>query len=162
MIRYKNKVFNDYFIDPITAIITDKDGNVQKTYIKNGRTFWKGKQIYKIQMHTHNGYIKNMSVHHIDQNKLNDSLTNLVYLTNAEHLSIHKKGNKNFLGKTHSVESILKTSMAKWKRIYCYELDKEWDSITEMCKELNVFKSNVTKVLQGKRKQTGGYTFKLI
>lgn len=33
MIRIKDKVFEDYFIDPVTAIITDKDGNVKHQWI---------------------------------------------------------------------------------------------------------------------------------
>ena len=89
MIRLRNKIYQDYFIDPETAIITDKNGIVQETYIKNGRKVWKGNAICKIQMHTHIGYIKNMHIHHIDKNKLNDTLSNLIYLTPQEHSKLH-------------------------------------------------------------------------
>ena len=162
MIRFRNEIFEDYFIDS-NGIIKDKNGEIQQLSLyKDGRLRFKRMLVHKIQMHTNYGYDKDKDIHHKDGNKTNNSLDNLIYLTRKEHMSIHKKGNKNFLGKTHTPESILKTSMSKWKAIYCFELDKEWTSITEMCKELHIFKSNVTKVLQGKRKQTGGYTFKLI
>lgn len=90
MIRYKNEVFEDYFIDPETAIITDKDGNVQKTKVYKGRTYWKCREVYRIQMHTHQGYIPRKSIHHIDKNKLNDALSNLMYISNKEHTQLHK------------------------------------------------------------------------
>ena len=37
MIRFKNKILKDYFIDPSTAIITDRDGNIQEIHISAGR-----------------------------------------------------------------------------------------------------------------------------
>lgn len=113
-------------------------------------------------MHTNYGYDKDKDIHHKDGNKTNNSLDNLIYLTRKEHMSIHKKGNKNFLGKTHKAESILKTSKAKWKRIYCFELDKEWDSIKEMCEELKIPRNNITRVLNGERNHVRGYSFKLV
>lgn len=163
MIRYRNEIFEDYFIDPETAIITDKNGVIQQLSLyKDGWLRFKRMAVHKIQMHTNYGYDKDKDIHHKDGNKTNNSLDNLIYLTRKEHMSIHKKGNKNFLGKTHNAESILKTSMAKWKRIYCFEVDKEWDSIKEMCKELKIPRNNVTRVLKGERNHVGGYTFKLV
>lgn len=53
MIRYKNKRFDDYFIDPVTAVITDKNGVIQETYIHQGYYVFKGMGIHVIQMHTH-------------------------------------------------------------------------------------------------------------
>ena len=32
MIRFRDKVFENYFIDPVTAVITDENGIVQPTY----------------------------------------------------------------------------------------------------------------------------------
>ena len=57
MIRIRNEVFKDYFIDPETAIITDKNGAVQETKVYKGRTYWRCCEVYKIQMHTHKGYV---------------------------------------------------------------------------------------------------------
>ena len=41
MIRYKDIILEDFFIDPVTAIITNLKGEVQKTYILNGRSYFK-------------------------------------------------------------------------------------------------------------------------
>lgn len=90
MIRFKNKIYEDYFIDPETAVITDKNGIVQETKInRKGYITFKGEQVHRIQMWSHVGYKPRLHIHHIDQNKLNNSLSNLIYLTKAEHMKIH-------------------------------------------------------------------------
>jgi hypothetical protein len=90
MIRLRNNIYEDYFIDPETAIITDKNGVVQETKInRKGYVTFKGEQVHRIQMWSHVGYKPRLHIHHIDQNKLNNSLSNLIYLTLAEHSKIH-------------------------------------------------------------------------
>ena len=92
MIRYKDTILEDFFIDPITAVITNSKGEVQKINIqKNGYAYFKKMYIHQIQIHTHLGYKKDYDIHHIDENKLNNSLSNLVYLTKSEHSKIHNK-----------------------------------------------------------------------
>ena len=92
MIQYKDKIFPDYFIDPITAVITNSKGEIQRTYIKRGRPYFKNCPIHCWQMHTHIGYKKGYDIHHIDENKMNNSLSNLIYLTHSEHTKIHSNG----------------------------------------------------------------------
>ena len=105
MIKYKDTIFPDFFIDPVTAIITNSNGEVQETKIRDGRPYFKSIAIHKIQVHTHLGYKFGMAIHHLDENKLNNSLSNLIYLTHSEHMKIHKKGNKNMFGKHHTEET---------------------------------------------------------
>ena len=95
MICYKDKILEDFFIDPITTVITNDKGEVQNTFIKDGYAYFKGMAIHKIQVHTHLGYKKGFDIHHIDKNKLNNSLSNLVYLTHSEHTTLHMKGKHN-------------------------------------------------------------------
>ena len=125
MIRYKDIILEDYFIDPITAVITNSKGEVQK--IKNGkdgRPCFKGAGVHRIQVHTNLGYQKGMDIHHIDENKMNNSLSNLVYLTRSEHTKLHMKGKHNSeetkrkmseaqKGKKHSEETKRKISEAE-------------------------------------------------
>ena len=93
MIRYKDIILENYSIDPVTAIITNSKGEIQKTTIrKNGYMFFKKMDVHKIQAHTNYGYKKDYDIHHIDENKMNNSLSNLVYLTKSEHTTLHKKG----------------------------------------------------------------------
>ena len=92
MIQYKDKIFPEYFIDPVTAIITNSKGEIQKIKIRDGRPYFKSMAIHKIQAHTYYGYKKDYDIHHLDENKMNNSLSNLVYLTRSEHTKLHMKG----------------------------------------------------------------------
>lgn len=130
MIKYKDIILEDFFIDPITAIITNSKGEIQKTSVhKDGRSYFKGHRVYEWQMHTYLGWKKGLVIHHLDHNKMNNALSNLVYLTNSEHMTIHsenmseetKKKISNKLngrtpwnkGKTASEETKKKLSAAK-------------------------------------------------
>ena len=53
MIRFRNQRFEDYFIDPVTAVITDKNGIVQPIKMYRGYPFFKKMAVHRIQMHTH-------------------------------------------------------------------------------------------------------------
>ena len=105
MIKYKDTILENFFIDPVTAVITNSKGEVQKTYIHGGRLEFKKMSIHAIQAHTHYGYKKGFDIHHIDENKFNNALSNLIYLTRSEHSKIHANGNKNMFGKHHSEET---------------------------------------------------------
>ena len=107
MIQYKDKIFPDYFIDPVTAIITNSKGEIQKIKIRDGRPYFKGHKLYEWQVHTHLGYKKDYDIHHLDENTMNNSLSNLVYLTRSEHTKIHSNG------KILSEETRRKMSKAK-------------------------------------------------
>ena len=90
MIKFRNRILENYSIDPVTAVITNDKGEVQKTSIhKDGRPYFKCMAIHKIQVHTHIGYKLGMDIHHLDHNKMNNTLSNLVYLTRSEHMKIH-------------------------------------------------------------------------
>lgn len=102
MIKYKDKIFQEYSIDPVTAIITNSKGEEQETKIHRGRPEFKGMSIHVIQAHTHVGWKKGLVIHHIDKNTMNNSLENLVYLTQSEHVAIHNKDKKGF---KHSEET---------------------------------------------------------
>ena len=91
MIRYKDTILENYSIDPVTAVITNSKGEVQKIKIKDGRPIFKKHWIHQWQVHTHIGYKEGFDIHHIDENKMNNSLSNLVYLTHSEHAKIHSE-----------------------------------------------------------------------
>ena len=119
MIRYKDIILEDYFINPVTAIITNLKGEIQKTYIKGGRPHFKCYKVHEWQVHTHYGWKQGMDIHHIDENKMNNSLSNLVYLTHSEHSKIHKKG------KHHSEETKLKIGEASKGRRHSEETKRK-------------------------------------
>lgn len=113
-IIYRNKIVKNYFINSETAEITDINGVIQKThYVEdNTRICWKGMLVYRIMMHTFNGYLKRMDIHHKDFNSLNDSLNNLQYLTPSGHHKIHNESGHPLKGKHHSEETKRKMSNA--------------------------------------------------
>ena len=121
MIQYKDKIFPEYFIDPVTAIITNSKGEIQKTKINEyGRPCFHCMAIHRIQVHTHLGYKLGMDIHHLDENKLNNSLSNLVYLTRSEHAKIHNK-----IGKKLSEETKRKMSETQKGKILSEETKRK-------------------------------------
>ena len=92
MIKFINKILENYSIDPVTAVITNSKGEIQETKIRDGRQYFKSHKLYEWQVHTHYGWKQGMDIHHLDENKMNNSLENLVYLTHSEHAKIHSNG----------------------------------------------------------------------
>jgi len=111
MIKYKDEVFDEYSICPVTGdIFNAKTGETQNTYLNQGRPTFKGMPVHQIMAHTFFGYIPRYDVHHLDENKLNNSLSNLVYLTHAEHAKHHLS--ESNLGRHLSKETRAKLSAA--------------------------------------------------
>lgn len=98
MIRYKEQVFKDYFIDPETAIITDKNGIVQEQKLHQGRLEFKGMRVHVIQAWTYKykemkkilDETGDVNVHHDDRNPLNNTLSNLIPMSREAHGDLHR------------------------------------------------------------------------
>lgn len=155
MIRLsKNKCLENYNID-VNGVITDNNGVIQKTKIKDNRPIFKGYYLHRIQMYTNYGYKANYVIHHIDKNPFNNKLDNLVYMTRSEHISLHKKGNKNTLGKhfNHTEETKKKMrKAAKGKRLgeanpfyNKHHTEETKKKISESCKGRNLGKPTWNK-----------------
>lgn len=61
-------------------------------YAEHTRGEHKGKHIHRTNMETHIGrkLYENEHVHHIDGNKLNNEIDNLMLLTNSQHARLHR------------------------------------------------------------------------
>jgi hypothetical protein len=135
MIRYKDKVYEDYFIDPVTAVVTDKNGNIVRQYYNKTLGYMRVRidnilmYVHGIQAHTAWGYKEGNDVHHKDHNKLNNAVENLDYtMTHEEHasekhsdetkkkISSKLQGNKNALGYRFSEEAKKRLSIAQQNR----------------------------------------------
>lgn len=104
MIRYKNIIFQNYFINPKTGEITDVNGNVQELKLRGSWLSFKGMHIHMIQMHT-NFEVRDgrkWAIHHKDFNKMNNSIENLEYVTHSEHSKIH---GENYSDETRKIMS---------------------------------------------------------
>lgn len=120
MIRFRNEIIEEYDINPWTAAITDKNGVIQKPCLNRaGRPCFHKMLIHQIQVHTWAGYRPNMDIHHLDGDKFNNALYNLVYLTHSEHTRMHKQGTvlseetKQKLRRHHTEEAKQKMSNSR-------------------------------------------------
>ena len=142
MIRLsKDHVVEDFFIDD-NGVITNKEGVVQKISYYRERPHFKSTAVHKIQMWTKYGWrdTKIWAIHHKDENPLNNSLSNLVFITNSEHMSLHRKGNQNMYGKHHSEETKRKLSESNTGK-HLSEETKRRISLT--CKGRNWFNDGI-------------------
>ena len=87
-LKLKNKVYENYLIDE-NGIIYDLNGNIQQTYQNQGRDFFKSGKVYELVMHSFIGYKEDMDIHHINKNKNDNRLCNLIYLSHSEHARLH-------------------------------------------------------------------------
>ena len=88
----------------------------------------------------------NEIVHHIDGNKRNNDISNLLLTTRSEHAIIHSKE----IDRSKPVIQCDK----KGKFI------KRWKSAREACQKLNLYPGNISKCCKGELKSTGGFTWK--
>ena len=130
----------------------EKFGYLVVTLYKN-----KGRKNFKIHRLVAETFIPNPKnlpqVNHIDGNKQNNRIDNLEWCTAKENTNhAHKTGLANN-----------DNSKIKVKQ---YDLNgnfiREWDSITDIEKSLNIDKSSVVKVCKHKRNQAGGYVWKYL
>lgn len=84
---------------------------------------------------------------HTKESKLKMRNSKLGKKLSQEHVASLKKNNKSYL---------------MGKKIFCNELQIEFISISKAAESLGIFSANIQKVLKGKRKSTGGYTFKYV
>lgn len=87
-------------------------------------------------------------VNHLDEDTTNNNSENLQWCTPKEN---NNHGNHN-----------LKVSMSKSKPIICMETGECYYGISECARRTGLHNGNISKVLRGVRKHTGGFSFKYI
>ena len=118
-----------------------------KSYVqsyKDGKT----KRKHQVIMEEHIGRkLKNNEViHHIDGDKRNNEISNLLLTTRNEHAKIHKAElDRSIPVAQYSIDG---------------ELIKIWKSAKTACQELGLNQGNVCKCCKGILKRSGGYVWK--
>ncbi len=85
-------------------------------------------------------------INHKDETKTHNYINNLEWCD--------KKYNTNY------GTGIERHAKAISKSIYCVELDKVYESLTQAAVELGLNTGNISRCCQGKAKTTGGYHFR--
>lgn len=88
----------------------------------------------------------NEVVHHIDGNKRNNAVQNLMVVTRSEHARMHAKE----IDRSKAVIQLDKNGIVITK----------WHSAREASKALNIYSGNISKCCKGLLKTTGGYSWK--
>ena len=111
-------------------------------------------------------------IDHINTIRNDNRIENLRWVTYKENMNneLTKEKlsgeNSNNYGKPRSEEIKKKISESqkggknpKARGVFCYELNKSWDTSAEASRELNIDSSNITKCCKGKCKSVKGYHF---
>ena len=157
-------------------IVGRKCGVINKPYLGvtiNNKT----KLIHRIIWECVNGEIpEGYEIHHIDRNTMNNSIYNLEMIDAFVHNSMHKKGNKNCVGKKVDVPPMLgkhhtdktrklMSDLKPKKQVAQYTLDGEfikvWNSINET-KNDGFNPGNVSNCCRGKVKKHKGFISKYL
>ena len=101
-------------------------------------------------------YDNKEDVNHIDGNKTNNRIENLEWCTRQENI-IHAL--ENGLNSSTNYQYAIKVTN---KKIYCYETNEIYNSMSEASSILNVPRSYVWRKCHNKTKDYKGYTFKII
>lgn len=129
-----------------------KPYKVGKGYLKVDLRKGEGRDQRSIHRLVAEAYIPNPdgleTVNHIDENKENNSVLNLEWMSRADNIRYGTRSQR-------SAES-------RKKPIYCVELDTTFASVSEAAEQLNLNAGNVSNVLKGRYKTTGGYHFKYV
>lgn len=126
----------------------DKYGYIQVGLYKQGAASKK-----KIHRLVAEAFISNPEnkpeVNHIDEDKTNNIISNIEWVTPKENLN---HGTRNERSSRKQSIPIIATNLNTGEY-------REFYGSRECARQLGLNQSNITKVLKGKQKQTGGYTF---
>lgn len=129
------------------TLVKEKDGYYVVNLYKNNKT--KQFRVHRLVAEVFISNPDNLpEINHKDENKANNRVDNLEWCTT--------KYNCNYGNRNRKIR----------KKVNQYDLEgnfiKEWESIIQVERELNIFHSRIIEVCRGKRKQIGGYVWRYV
>ena len=115
----------------------------------NGKNYYVHRLVAETWLHNAE---KKPQVDHIDNNKSNNTLANLRWVTRSENIQHSYDTNANRKS----------NAAAKSRPIRCIETQIEYPSATIAAKELRLHRGNICSVLNGRYKTTGNLTFEYV
>ena len=130
----------------------DKLGYLQISLCKNGKI-----KRFKIHRLVAMMFLENLEnkpcINHLDCNPSNNNVDNLEWCTQQENIQYASKLGRIKNGK--EIIPVVAINLTTGEQTY-------YNSQYEAAKQLNLYVSNINKVLKGRLKRTGNYTFKYI
>lgn len=115
---------------------------------KNGKSKWFF--IHRLVYEAFVGFITDgLQIDHVSNNKTDNRLQNLQLLTRSEN-------NKKKFADNPMLRYVKAT------KIKCIETNQIFSSQSEASKKMNLRNQSINRVLKGKRKHTGGYSFEYV
>lgn len=142
--NYSNK--HGYITFGFQVYVRDEDGNI--VFGKNGKPKTKGKRV-ELHRLLAEAFIPNddpehkTQVNHKDEDKLNNSLSNLEWVTPSENINWGTR-NQRFSQKLK-------------KRVVCLETGQVFDSVKDASESNHINYSSLSSTLHGRQKTAGGY-----
>ena len=152
---------------------TNKRGYKKVVLVKVGekrKTFLVHRLVAEAFIPNPNNYSE---VNHKDENPSNNNVDNLEWCTrkyNINYGTAIERATEKRKGYKHSEETKLKISKnhadvsgkfnPRAKSVVCIELNKQYDTIIDASRDLNINNSDIGKCCRGKLKTAGGYHWK--
>ena len=160
MIWKKIDGFKNYSVSDTGLVRNDKTGKLLKLHLgnhgyymanlwENNKGNWKTVHRLVAKAFISNPFNKK-EVNHKDGIKINNNVSNLEWCTRSEN-QLHK--NRVLKKSRYPIEALNATS----KSVICIETGKIYKSISEAARMCGVWQQNISKVLSGEMKTTGGY-----
>ena len=134
--------------EKIMKTCKDPGGYIFVAFYLNGKK--KNYKIHRLVLESFNPVegMEKLDCNHIDEDKSNNRLDNLEWLTRKENLNYGTHNKK--IAEAHSV------------RILCVELNREFESIKAAAKAFNHDKGNIWRVLDKPHRTACGYHWKYV
>ena len=115
-------------------------------YYLNNET---GDSLHRYIWKLHNGSIPDgYHIHHIDGNKDNNDISNLLCVSCSEHMKLHRSSGP--------------LSTGRQKKVQCIETGTVYESVKAAAKAVGIGANGIGNMINGRAHTAGGYTWRYV